>query len=95
MRTMIANTYASPNVALASVQIAPSNSKRLGLILYNNGSNSCYVNFKKDASSALCSIIIPSFTSWIWNLPDCMYVGPISAIRNAGSGTIIITEFLA
>lgn len=86
-------TVASANVALASVIIVPANAKRVGLILYNNGANSCYVNFKSTASSALCTVIIPTFATWTWTLPEIIYTGPISAIRNAGTGTIIVTEF--
>ncbi len=65
----------------------------MGFMLYNNSGNSCYVNFGATATSSACSIIIPTFAAWSWPFPHFCYVGPISAIRNAGSGTIIVTEF--
>lgn len=86
-------TTVSPNVALTSVQIIGSNASRKGFILYNNSANSCYINFAATASSNSCSIIVPTFASWSWTMTGGTYTGQISAIRNAGSGTIIVTEF--
>lgn len=91
MQTTVTTTT-SPNVALASIQIAPANASRKFFMLYNNSANSCYVNFGQTASSSACSIIIPTFASWSWPAP-VTYNGAITAIRNAGSGTIIVTEF--
>lgn len=79
------------NITLASVQILSSNPGRRGLVIYNNGANSVYVAFDTTASSAThMTIIIPSFTHWISSLP--IYTGPMAAVRNAGSGILIITE---
>ena len=86
-------TTTSPTVATSSVQIIGSNYNRKSVMLYNNSSNSCYINFGPTASSAACSVIVASFTTWMWPVAEACYIGPISAIRNAGTGTIIVTEF--
>ncbi len=86
-------TTVSAAVALTSVQIAPANAQRRFFMLYNNGANSCYINFGQAASGNTCSVIIPTFTTWSWPSSIAIYTGTINAIRNAGTGTIIVTEF--
>ncbi len=82
------------NVLLASVVIAAANPDRLGLIIFNNSSNSVYVTFGGTSSSATCTRLIPTFASW-----ECIgaviYTGAVSAIRNAGSGACIAYELLS
>lgn len=90
-----ATTTVSASVAQTSVKVIGTNPFRAGLMIYNNGANSCYVNFGQTASGSTCSVIIPTFTTWTWNLPGCIFHGDIFAIRNAGSGTLIVTEFNA
>lgn len=86
-------TTTSASVATASVQIIGANPSRSSFMLYNNSANSCYVNFGPTASSSACSLIIPTFATWAWPFANIDYTGAISAIRNAGTGTIILTEF--
>ncbi len=86
-------TIISASVAQTSVQIAPANAQRRFFMLYNNGANSCYINFGQAASGNTCSVIIPTFTTWSWPNNTVIYTGTINAIRNAGSGTIVVTEF--
>lgn len=83
----------SANVTTSSVLILDSNPARRGFTLYNNSSNSCYVTFGPTSSSASPTAIVASFVSYTPTLP-VNYTGQISAIRNAGTGTIIITELL-
>lgn len=93
IQTGKAKKTVSANVALTSVVIVPPNSKRIGIMLYNNSANSGYVNFAATASSAACSVIIATFATWNWPFVDFCYTGQMSAIRNAGSGNFIVTEF--
>lgn len=81
----------SPSVAQASQLLIAENRGRRGLYFYNNGTNSIYVALGVAANSASSmSIIIPTYTTWI--MPTPLYTGPIYGIRNAGAGTVLITE---
>lgn len=88
-----AQASVSPNVAQASVVIAAANPRRMGYLVYNNGSNSCYICLGATASGALCHKILASFATWECYGPVC-YTGVMSAIRNAGTGTINVCELL-
>lgn len=80
--------------AQISKVIAPANTNRKGLIIYNNCGNSIYVAFAATANSANnMTIIIPTFAHWV--MPAPIYRGVISAIKNAGTtGSIQVTELL-
>ncbi len=79
------------SVGLTSMQVMSSNSKRMGLIVYNNSANSVYLAFDTFCASAThMTMIIPTFAQWFMTAPT--YCGPISAVRNAGSGILMITE---
>lgn len=80
------------NVALVSAVIATANYKRRGIIMYNNSANSVYVSWAATSTSTGCALIIPSFQSWFWLTPP-VYIGVISAIRNAGTGAVNVYEF--
>lgn len=77
-----------------SVLIAPANQGRVGAILWNNSSNSVYVAFAATGDTGNnMTVIIAAFSSWVMpNNPA--YTGPISGKRNAGSGSVVITELL-
>lgn len=85
----------SANVAQASVQILPANPNRRAFILYNNGANSTYITLGPTSNSSSCTFIVATFTHFNWPFPNISYTGPISAIRNAGSGTIVCFELLS
>jgi hypothetical protein len=97
-RTLIDYFYAgsasiinTASIAQTSVQILPANPNRRGLTIYNNGANSVYLAFDTFVSSAThMSIIIPTFAHWSCPLP--IYTGAMAAIRNAGTGMLMITE---
>jgi hypothetical protein len=86
-----ASLTTSANITTVSVQVVPLNLNRLGFLAWNNSANSAYCCFAATCSSAAPTQIIPTFTSWVWNAP-ISYRGPIACIRNAGSGTVTITE---
>lgn len=79
------------NVALTSVQLVGTNKNRTGFIIWNNSSNSAYVTFGPTSSSSTPTQIIPTFQSW-QVLSGAIWQGPISAIRNAGSGSMTVYE---
>jgi hypothetical protein len=80
-------------VAAQSVVIAPANAKRKGFIIYNNSSNSMYVTFGPTSVSSACTVIIPTFNQFV-SLGAIAYQGPISGIRNSGTGSAIVTELV-
>lgn len=88
-------TTTSAAVAQSSVVIAKANSKRMGFIIWNNGANSGYLTFGPTSTSSAPQVIHASFTSYTWPFSGFCYTGPISAIRNAGTGTFTIAEFQA
>ncbi len=81
----------SANIGTQSVLIVDTNPSRKGLIVWNNSANSIYLAFGPTCSSAACTAIVATFTSWTYAGP-IIYQGPISGIRNAGTGTVTITE---
>lgn len=83
----------SASIALVSVQVLAANTKRRGLTIYNNSANSVYLTWGATSSSNTCTRILATFTQFDMFGP-VVYLGPISAIRNAGSGTLILTEYL-
>ncbi len=80
------------NVATSSQIIAPENPNRIGFIIFNNSSNSAYVSLADTSIAASCTKLIATFSAWEWAWP-ISYTGPISAIRNSGSGNMVVWEF--
>jgi hypothetical protein len=74
----------------ASKQVAQPNTLRKGLIIWNNSSNSVYLSYESVANSASCTFILATFQSWV--MPNPIYTGIISAIRNSGTGTLTVWE---
>ncbi len=81
-------------IGTSSGIIVNSNSSRLGFMIYNNSANSGYFTFGTHSSSNSCSFIVATFANFSWTAP-MSYTGPIACVRNAGTGTVIVTEFLA
>ncbi len=81
----------SPSILLVSQLIIAANPDRKGLIIYNNSANSVYLAYGSPASSSTnMTRILPTFTQFIMEVP--IYTGPIYGIRNAGSGTCLVTQ---
>lgn len=80
------------NTLLVSVVIAAANVNRKAFSIWNNGSNSAYVTFGATSTSAAPTFILATFTSITFFTP-VVWTGQISAIRNAGSGNMVVTEF--
>jgi len=82
---------ASPNVALSPVKIVDTNPNRIGLLLYNNSSNSAYFKYGAAGNAGTdMTFIVASFTTWV--MPQPVYTGPIYGQRNAGSGVVVATD---
>lgn len=89
--TYTAQVTTSANITTVSVQVVASNSARRGFLLWDNSANSAYCCFAATCTSAAPANIVATFTSWVYVLP---YTGPISYIRNSGSGTVTVTELI-
>lgn len=82
-----------PNIALISTKIVSANKARLGMIIYNNSTNSIYLCAASPCSSASSLFaIVPTYASY--PLTAVQYTGEIYGIRNAGSGNVVVTEFI-
>lgn len=84
---------ASPNVLTNPVLIIGANSDRIGFMLYNNSANSAYITYGAANGSSMCSLILATFAQYVHAVP-LLWQGEIYAVRNAGSGSIIVTEFI-
>lgn len=85
-------TVFSTSVSETSVQILASNTIRKGITIYNDSANSVYVSTQTPATSNTnLFAIVPSFSVFQFNYIN--YTGIIYAIRTAGNGAVVITEF--
>lgn len=88
-----ATVTVSTLILLVSKVVLQTNLNRKGLIIYNNSANSVYLGFGLTVTGATCTRILATFTQFEM-LGPTVYVGAISAIRNAGTGALNITEFI-
>lgn len=90
---MTASMYATSAIGTNSVIITQANWQRKALYLYNNSANTVYISFSTSANSNTnMTLPITTFTTWTMLTP--IYCGPISGIRNAGTGTVLVTELI-
>lgn len=82
------------SITNSSVLIAPANPNRRGFTIWNNSANSIYITFGPTSASASPTFILATFATLSFQPPNC-WTGEISGIRNTGSGTVTIYEFLA
>lgn len=80
-------------VTTQSVVVLAANPNRKGLVIYNNSANSVYMRFDVTVTGATCTRILATYAQWDMVGPT-VYQGPIAAIRNSGSGNLIITELV-
>lgn len=91
--TALTKRTITPSITNVSQLVLPANPDRRGLIIYNNSGNSVYLTFGPTSASNTCTRILATFAQWDM-LGPVVYTGEISAIRNSGSGSLIITELL-
>lgn len=89
----VATKITSANVATSSVVVVPRNSTRKGFVIYNNSANSVYITYGPTSNGSTCTRILATFANFE-SMGPTVYTGEISAIRNAGTGSLIITEIL-
>ncbi len=80
------------NTLLVSVVVAPANAARHGFMLWNNSANSEYCCYAATCTSASPTRIVATFTTWDASLAPVVYQGPISCLRNSGSGGTAVWE---
>lgn len=81
----------SPVITTVSQPIIAPNPDRKGLTLYNNSANTVYCAYAPTTiTTSIITFQIATFASW--TMPDPVYTGVISGIRNSGTGTVIATE---
>lgn len=78
-------------ITTVSVLLVGSNPKRKGMYIWNNSSNSAYISFGATSSSATPTFIVAAFSTLRFDGP-AIYTGPVSAVRNSGTGTITTYE---
>lgn len=91
-----ATVSVSPVITTSSVKIVNANPARKALVLYNNSANSVYLSTATPATSGTnLFYILPTFTqvSLTQLMPNTVYTGAIYGIRNAGTGSVVVTEF--
>lgn len=81
----------SPLITTVSLVVVAANAARVGLILYNNSANSVYLKFASVCTSSTCTLILATFAQYVM-LGPVVYTGVISGIRNAGTGSLVVTE---
>lgn len=83
-----------PSVAAGtSALLVGENPSRRGFVIWNNSSNSCYISCDTVSIAASCTWILATFQAK--EVLSIAYTGPLSAIRNSGTGTWTVWEFLA
>jgi hypothetical protein len=82
-------------VTTTSQTIVAANPNRIGLIIYNNSSNSIYLSYggTPASSSIRMTRILATFAQMVMEQP--IYTGAIYGIRNSGTGTCLVTELTA
>lgn len=84
---------AGVNVGTTSVVVAPENENRKGFIVFNNSANTVYLSLADTSVASSCTKPLATYQTWEI-MSDFWYTGPISAIRNSGSGVVTVWEFL-
>ncbi len=81
----------TPSIGLTSTLVLSANQWRRGLYVYNNGANTVYLSFDSFVSSAThMTIPVATFSTWVMQMP--IYLGSLAAVRNSGTGILMITE---
>lgn len=83
-------TLANVASSATNVTLRAANTARLGLILYNDSTSSCYAKYGATASST-------SFTVFLgpgayWEMPKPIYTGIVDGIWVAANGNMRVTE---
>lgn len=92
-----ATAQAQVGAANQCVLLAASNANRKGFAIYNNSTNSMYVQTSTDTSSQIgqcASNAGPTAHFYSGQLGNLIYTGPLYGRRNSGTGGAWCVEFL-
>lgn len=84
------STVASVNVTVASTTLAAANANRLGLSIWNDGSERIFVKLGAVASTA--SFTTKLSAQSLYELMDPVYTGIVTAVTAAATATVLVTE---
>lgn len=90
VRTKKVKITKTANITTVTQVILSANPNRVGLLIWNPTANSVYISYSLICDANSQTAIVASNTTWV--MPEAIYTGPISCVRNAGSGGINITE---
>ena len=81
----------SLNMSTSPFQVLPLNTYRVGYVILNNSSNSCFIAFGTTASNTVYTYEMIG-GSVLEPPPGQFYCGPITAVSASTTGTLIVTE---
>lgn len=92
MQATRATVTASATITNAGpVMVATTNSRRLGLVLYNNSANTVYIKFGAPGNAGT-DMTVPIATFQSYQMPAPIFTGALFGIRNSGTGVVVATE---
>ena len=85
-------TVTSPTSAAADTSLLAANIQRIGVLLYNDSTASCYVKYGTGASSTSYTVFMGPGA--YWEMPVPIYTGAINGNWTAANGNMRVTELL-
>lgn len=90
--TTVVTTVPSFAATVSTLLIA-ANPNRKALFLWNNSANSIYLSYALTSNSSTPTFILATFATFgPGNYGPVVWTGPISGIRNAGTGSVTVYE---
>lgn len=83
-------TVTSVSVSTVVVTLLSSNANRKGFIIYNNGTTQVFIKFGTGATTSSFTLVLNG--SGFYESSKPIYRGAITAIRNAGTANVLVTE---
>lgn len=81
----------TPAITTVSLKILDDTFDRKGAVLFNDSANSAYITYGPSATVLSPTKVIGPYADW--HLPGpAIWCGEISAIREDGTGSLVITE---
>lgn len=88
-----ATTHSSVAGSATSVSLLAANDNRVGIMFYNDSTQTLYIAFAATASATAFTKVLATNTSWEY-LPDTPYVGAVSGIWASANGNARIAEIV-
>lgn len=80
-------------ITTVSQKILDATFDRKGCIIFNDSDRSCYLTYGPTATIAASTKIVGPYAEWTVPGP-AVWCGEISAIRETGTGSLILTEMI-